>query len=354
MLKKTSAHSKRPQRILVTGATGYIGSHTCVELLNAGHDVFGIDDFSNSVPEVLGRIAELADSPMQFVKTDIRETAALRRIVADFEPTAIVHFAGLKAVSESVNFPERYWSVNVGGTLSVLDAIDASKSVRGFVFSSSCTVYGNPTQVPVTEDATIAPINPYGRTKFAAEMAIEDYLGTMGDCTTFLLRYFNPVGAHPSGRIGEDPTGVPNNLMPFATQVAVGRREKLSVFGNDYNTADGTCVRDYIHVVDLAKGHLKAVESLDDRHGCTVINLGTGNGFSVLEVISEVEHAVGAPIAHEIGDRRAGDAAVIFADSSLAEVVLGWRSELDLRAMCRDHLHWQQQNPNGYRADSDN
>ncbi len=333
-------------RVLVTGAAGYIGSHTCIELLGNGFEVIGVDNFDNSEPVVLDRIAELAGRAIDFVELDIRDTDKLRAVVAEYQPTAVIHFAGLKAVGESVEKPHRYWSVNVGGTLSLLDAIDGS-AVERFIFSSSCTVYGDPANVPVTEETKVAPISPYGRTKLAAEQAIIDCLSTR-DCGGLLLRYFNPVGAHPSGRIGEDPVGIPNNLMPFAMQVAVGRRAALSIFGNDYDTPDGTCIRDYIHVVDLALGHVAALSTATTAGECDVVNLGTGTGSSVLEVVQAAGDAVGTPIAFEIVDRRAGDAAVVYSDTSKAREVLGWTATRDIGDMCRDHWLWQSQNPDGY------
>ena len=337
--------------VLVTGASGYIASHTCIELMDAGYDVVGVDNFDNSEPVVLDRIAELAGRPIAFTELDIRDTEALREVVTRHSPTAVIHFAGLKAVGESVAKPHRYWSVNVGGTLSLLEAI-ADSPVSKFVFSSSCTVYGDPAEVPVTETTPVAPISPYGRTKLAAERAITDCLSTRA-CDGLLLRYFIPVGAHPSGRIGEDPVGVPNNLMPFAMQVAVGRRDALSVFGDDYDTPDGTCIRDYIHVVDLAQGHVAALAALGTAAGtgtCEVANLGTGTGSSVLEVVNAAGLAVGTPIAHEIVGRRDGDAAVIFADTTKADELLGWKAQRTITDMCRDHWSWQSQNPDGYRS----
>lgn len=333
--------------VLVTGATGYIGSHTCIELLANGFDVIGVDNFDNSEPVVLDRIAELAGRPITFAELDIRDTEALHKVVAEHDPTSVIHFAGLKAVGESVAKPHMYWSVNVGGTLSLLDAIAESR-VQRFVFSSSCTVYGDPAEVPVTENTLVAPISPYGRTKLAAERAITDCLSTR-DCGGLLLRYFNPVGAHESGRIGEDPVGVPNNLMPFAMQVAVGRRDVLSVFGDDYDTPDGTCIRDYIHVVDLAQGHVAALHALTDVASCEVVNLGTGDGSSVLDVVHASSTAVGSLIPYDVVARRDGDAAVIFADTRKAAKYLGWTASRTLTDMCRDHWQWQNLNPNGYR-----
>ncbi len=334
--------------VLVTGAAGYIGSHTCIELMANGFDVIGVDNFDNSEPVVLDRIAELAGRPIQFAELDIRDTEALRKVVSKHSPSAVIHFAGLKAVGESVSHPQKYWSVNVGGTLSLLDAISTS-DVSMFVFSSSCTVYGDPAAVPVTETTPVAPISPYGRTKLAAEQAIIDHLSTR-DCGGLLLRYFNPVGAHASGRIGEDPVGVPNNLMPFAMQVAVGRRDALSIFGDDYDTADGTCIRDYIHVVDLAQGHVAALKAETDIDSCEIVNLGTGRGSSVLEVVNAASEAVGKPIAHQIVARRDGDAAVIFADTTKAESLLSWSADRTMVDMCRDHWSWQSLNPDGYRT----
>ncbi|OMH23379.1 UDP-glucose 4-epimerase GalE [Tersicoccus phoenicis] len=334
-------------KILVTGGAGYIGSHTALALLQAGHDVVVLDNLSNSSPESLRRVGELAGRDVELHRADLTDPGALDAVFTGAGIEAVIHFAGLKAVGESVAEPLRYYTNNTVGTVNLLTAMDAH-DVRTIVFSSSATVYGATEEVPLTEKLPLDAINPYGRTK----EQIEDILSDLGAADSrwrmALLRYFNPVGAHESGRIGEDPTGVPNNLLPFVAQVAVGRREKVRVFGDDYPTPDGTGVRDYIHVVDLAAGHLAALDYLADRGGVHRWNLGTGRGSSVLEVIEAFGRAAGKPVPYEIAPRRPGDAAVSYADPSAALADLGWSAGRDLNTMCADHWRWQSQNPNGY------
>lgn len=335
-------------RVLATGGAGYIGSHTLVELLGAGHDVHVVDDLSNSSVEALARVREIAGRPVGFTEANLRDEAALEQVFADFAPEAVIHFAGLKAVGESVAQPLRYYRENVGGSLALLRAMDRH-ACRTIVFSSSATVYGMASEPPFVEDAPVAPTNPYGQTKAMIERILAD-VAAAGGWRVALLRYFNPVGAHPSGRIGEDPAGVPNNLFPYVAQVAVGRLEALRVFGDDYDTPDGTGVRDYIHVCDLARGHLAALEALSDREGCRIWNLGTGVGASVLEVLTAWSAAVGRELPCRIVPRREGDVAVSLADPEKARRELGWRSTRSLAEMCRDHWAWQSANPTGYRS----
>jgi UDP-glucose 4-epimerase len=334
--------------ILVTGGAGYIGSHTVVELLGAGHDVFIVDNFSNSSPEVLARIARIAGRAPDFVRADLRDAQALARAFAGRSFDAIIHFAGLKAVGESVAEPLRYYDNNVTGTLRLCEAM-AEHGVKAIVFSSSATVYGDPAAVPIREDAPTAPTNPYGRSKLMVEDVLRDLAATDTGWRVALLRYFNPVGAHESGLIGEDPDGPPNNLMPYVSQVAVGRRERLSVWGDDYPTPDGTGVRDYIHVTDLARGHLAALARMPAA-GVLTANLGTGRGYSVLEMVRAFEQASGRRVPYRIAPRRPGDIAACYADPSLAEALLGWRAEKDIGAMCADAWRWQSRNPQGYAA----
>ncbi|GAA1352581.1 UDP-glucose 4-epimerase GalE [Falsarthrobacter nasiphocae] len=336
-------------KILVTGGAGYIGSHTVLQLLEAGHDVVVFDNLANSSRASLERVHEIAGRESEFVEGDIRDRAALDAAFAGRGIDAVIHFAGLKAVGESVAEPLSYYSNNVVGTINLLYAMDAA-DVRRIVFSSSATVYGNRAVAPMIEKMELDADNPYGRTKEQIEDILAD-LGASDDRWSIaLLRYFNPVGAHESGRIGEDPKGVPNNLLPFVAQVAVGRREKVMVFGNDYPTPDGTGVRDYIHVVDLANGHLAALEYISGRTGVGRWNLGTGNGSSVLEVIEAFGRAAGHPIPYEITSRRPGDAATSYADPSAALADLGWSATRTLDQMCEDHWRWQKNNPNGYEA----
>ena len=339
--------------LLITGGAGFIGSHTCLVLLEAGHSLVVLDSFANSSPESLRRVAELAGpgaaGRLEVVEGDIRSAADLARAFSLGPIDGVIHFAGLKAVGESVADPLRYWDVNLCGSRCLLAAM-ATHGCRTFVFSSSATLYGYPETVPIHESAPIRPINPYGHTKAAVEQMLHDLATSEPGWRVACLRYFNPVGAHPSGRMGEDPCGIPNNLFPFITQVAVGRRERLHVFGGDWPTADGSCVRDYIHVMDLAEGHLAALDVLlaDDAQQQLTLNLGSGRGHSVLEVIQAFEAASGRSIPYSVVARRPGDAAVTMADPSRAAECLGWRTRRTLEEMCRDGWAWQQQNPAGY------
>ena len=334
-------------RVLVTGGAGYIGSHTCVELLEAGHSVTVVDNLCNSKEESLRRVREITGRDLDLVRADLRDGAALDALLAGRRFDAVIHFAGLKAVGESVQRPIDYYENNVGGTLGLCRAL-AKAGVRNLVFSSSATVYGDPESVPIREDFPLAATNPYGRSKLFIEEILRDLHGADPSWNLALLRYFNPVGAHPSGRIGEDPGGIPNNLMPFVAQVAVGKLPRLRVFGDDYPTPDGTGVRDYIHVVDLARGHLAALEKLREAPGVVVYNLGTGRGYSVLEMVAAFERASGRPIPYEIVARRPGDIATCYADPTLAREELGWQAELGIDAMVTDTWRWQSRNPNGY------
>lgn len=334
-------------RILVTGGAGYIGSHTCVELLNSGYEVVLVDNLSNSKPESLNRIQELAGKRLEFHKVDLTDRGALEAVFALSPVQAVIHFAGLKAVGESVEKPLHYYHNNVSGTVTLCQVMQKF-GVKNMVFSSSCTVYGEPHKVPVTEDFPRSATNPYGRSKLVIEDILTDLNVADRDWNVVLLRYFNPVGAHPSGRIGEDPNGIPNNLVPYIAQVAVGRLPELNVFGDDYPTADGTGVRDYIHVVDLAVGHLRALEVLAGNPGVVAYNLGTGQGYSVLEVVAAFERACGKKIPYTIVGRRQGDVPATFADPSKAHRELGWKAELGIDEMCADVWRWQSQNPNGY------
>jgi UDP-glucose 4-epimerase len=343
-----------PQTILLTGGAGYIGSHTCLVLLEHGHRVVVVDDLSNSTEVALDRVRELApaDLPpdaLTFHRVDLRDEAALDDALTRTPVDAVVHFAGLKAVGESVAEPLRYYDVNLVGTITLLRVL-ARHDVKQLVFSSSCTVYGEPDEVPMTEASPLSATNPYGRTKLMIEQLLGDVAAADPAWHIILLRYFNPVGAHPSGRIGEDPSGIPNNLMPYLMQVAVGRRDELTVFGDDYPTPDGTCIRDYIHVMDLAEGHLAALREVADRPGCEPINLGTGNGHSVLEVIAAASAAVGTSIPYRVGARRPGDAPATWARTDRANELLGWSATRSLDAMCVDAWRWQSANPNGYRS----
>ena len=334
-------------RVLVTGGAGYIGSHTCVELLGAGHEVFVVDDLSNSSEEAVRRITELTGASVGFLRADVADAAALERVFADFRPEAVIHFAGLKAVGESVAEPLRYYRVNLGSTLTLLETM-AAHEVFTVVFSSSATVYGEASEPPFAEDAPRDPVNPYGRTKFMIEHILSDLAASDDRWRIALLRYFNPVGAHPSGRIGEDPAGIPNNLFPFVAQVAIGRRESLGVFGDDYPTPDGTGVRDYIHVVDLAQGHLAALDKLSEVSGVHAWNLGTGQGASVLDVVKAFAAASGRDVPYKVLPRRGGDAPVSLADPTRAREELGWQGTRTLDEMCADSWRWQSANPQGY------
>ena len=333
--------------LLVTGGAGYIGSHMCVELLQAGYRVVVVDNLSNASRDSLDAVQRITQQPLHFVEGDIRDADLLGEIFTQHAISGVLHFAGLKAVGESVEQPLLYYDNNVRGTLSLLEAMQAV-DCKTLVFSSSATVYGIPEQVPLTESSPLQPISPYGRTKLLIEQILQDLYQADPNWHISLLRYFNPVGAHASGEIGEDPNDIPNNLMPFISQVAIGRREQLNVFGNDYDTPDGTGIRDYIHVVDLVRGHLKALEFLQDQPKLAIHNLGTGKGYSVLDAVAAFEAASGCPVPYSIVERRAGDAAVSFADARLAEQELGWIAEFDLQRMCEDTWRWQSKHPNGF------
>ncbi len=334
-------------RVLVTGGAGYIGSHTVLRLLEEGHDVAVVDNLSNSHPEALRRVAEITDREAPLYEVDIRDEDGLRTAFQDITPDAVIHFAGLKAVGESVDIPQLYYANNVEGTLSLLRVMERM-DCRTLVFSSSATVYGLAETMPLREDAPLWATNPYGWTKLMIEQILRDVAVADDRWRIALLRYFNPVGAHESGRIGEDPSGIPNNLMPYIAQVAIGRREHLRVFGNDYPTPDGTGVRDFIHVVDLANGHLAALAALPDRVGCHPWNLGTGHGYSVLDMVEAFQRASGRPVPYEILPRRAGDVAVSYADPTRAREDLGWSAERTVDEMCADTWRWQHSNPTGY------
>jgi UDP-glucose 4-epimerase len=333
--------------ILVTGGAGYIGSHTVVELLNAGHQVVIVDNLCNSSAKVLDRIEALAGKNFSFMQADVRDGAALDRIFAEHRIDGVIHFAGLKAVGESVAQPLRYFDNNIGSTLALLQAMDRA-GVRRIVFSSSATVYGDPDQVPITESSRLQVTNPYGRTKLICEDILRDLQVSDPRWQVAILRYFNPVGAHISGTIGENPSGTPNNLMPFITQVAVGQREFLSIFGQDYPTPDGTGVRDYIHVVDLAQGHLAALNYLQNQQASITVNLGTGRGVSVKELADTFARVTGVPVPYRFVDRRPGDVAACYADTRLAQEALGWQAQLGVERMCQDAWRWQSENPKGY------
>lgn len=334
-------------KIFVTGGAGYIGSHTLVALLAAGHEVCVFDNFSNSSPAALARVRQLTNRDLCMVAADIRHVDALIRAMADFRPDAVIHFAGLKAVGESNEQPLRYYDNNVAGSVHLLAAMDAAEC-RRIVFSSSATVYGAAQYLPFDEQHPIAPTNPYGRTKAMVEELIGDWAVANPEASAVLLRYFNPVGAHESGRIGEDPRDIPNNLMPFVAQVAVGRRPSLAIFGNDYDTRDGTGERDYIHVVDLAAAHLAALDYSGRARGCEAFNVGTGRGITVKELVAAYERACGHSIPARIAPRRPGDVASSYASTAKAERLLGWRAALDVDAMCASSWRWQSENIDGY------
>ena len=338
-------------KILVTGGAGYIGSHTTLELLKAGHDVVVVDNLCNSSEESLRRVAELAVKTPKFYNLDIRDAAALDKVVAAEKPfDATIHFAALKAVGESTQVPLKYYENNLGGTFTLLKVLSAH-GCKNIVFSSSATVYGQPKSVPIREDfPTPGCTNPYGWTKLMMEQVFRDVQKADPEWNTILLRYFNPIGAHESGRIGEDPAGIPNNLLPYVAQVAVGRLKELNVFGNDYPTPDGTGIRDYIHVVDLAIGHLRAIEKLAEKPGFKIYNLGTGNGYSVLQIVKAFEAASGQKVPYVIKPRRPGDIAECWADPALAAKELHWKAERGIEKMCEDLWRWQSQNPNGFRG----
>ncbi|MDX1775879.1 MAG: UDP-glucose 4-epimerase GalE [Desulfobulbales bacterium] len=334
-------------RLLVTGGAGYIGSHTCVELLGAGYDVIVVDNLINSREESLRRITEISGKKLRFHKVDLLDKAGLDAVFQENVVDAVIHFAGLKAVGESVAMPLHYYSNNVSGSL-VLFEVMAKHGVKNIVFSSSATVYGDPASLPIKEDFPLKPSNPYGWAKFMLEQVLRDLNKADPAWNVALLRYFNPVGAHPSGMIGEDPKGIPNNLVPYIAQVAVGKLPELQIFGNDYPTPDGTGVRDYIHIMDLANGHMKALERLAANPGLHTYNLGTGTGYSVLEMVNAFAEAAAKDIPYKIVDRRPGDIASCYADPSKAEKELSWKAVLDITAMCRDTWRWQTQNPNGF------
>jgi UDP-glucose 4-epimerase len=338
-------------RVLVTGGAGFIGSHTCVELLNAGHAVVVVDNLSNSSEESLRRVAKITGKSVVMRKLDIRDRAALAEVFKNDGPfDAVIHFAALKAVGESSKIPLAYYENNISGTIALCEVM-RDHGCKNIVFSSSSTVYGEPASMPIREDfATPGATNPYGWTKLMMEQIFRDLQRSDPAWNVVILRYFNPIGAHESGIIGEDPAGIPNNLVPFVAQVAVGRREKLSIFGGDYPTVDGTGVRDYIHVVDLAVGHVKAIDKLASHPGLVVYNLGTGTGYSVLQVVAAFEAASGRTIPYEIKPRRPGDIAACWADPAKAKAELGWVAQRDLRVMCEDSWRWQSLNPNGYQA----
>lgn len=334
-------------QVLVTGATGYIGSHTVLELLNAGHSVVAVDNLSNSSAESLRRVQAIAGRPVPLLMIDLTSQAAVFELFAMYRFDAVIHFAGLKAVGESVGRPLHYYHNNLNSTLNLLAAMERS-GVHKLVFSSSATVYGDPEEIPITESATLSATNPYGQTKLMIEQMLRDVSPT-GPWQISLLRYFNPVGAHPSGAIGEDPNGIPNNLIPYIAQVAVGKLPHVRVFGNDYNTPDGTGVRDYIHVVDLARGHLAALENLPTESTCEAYNLGTGKGVSVLEAIQAFEKVSGKEIPYEIVDRRPGDIATCYADPTKANQELGWKATKSFEEAVTDSWRWQSQNPAGFQ-----
>lgn len=334
--------------ILVTGGSGYIGSHTVVELIGAGYDVVVCDNLSNSSEKSLDRVAQITGRKVPFYKADIRDRAAMNEIFEKEDISAVIHFAGLKAVGESVSKPLEYYDNNINGTLVLVDVM-AKHGVKNLIFSSSATVYGSPAFIPITEECPKGQCtNPYGWTKSMLEQILSDIQFADKEWNVILLRYFNPIGAHKSGLIGENPNGIPNNLMPYVTQVAIGKRPELGVFGNDYDTPDGTGVRDYIHVVDLALGHVKALKKIEEKAGLKIYNLGTGNGYSVLDIVKNFEAATGVKIPYSIKPRRPGDIATCYANADLAEKELGWKAQNGILEMCEDAWRWQKNNPNGY------
>lgn len=345
--------SKETQmNVLVTGGAGYIGSHTCLELLKSGHSVCVLDNLSNSSEESLRRVSAITGQDIKFVKADCLDTQALGEVFSENEFDSVIHFAALKAVGESVAKPLDYYQNNITGTVNLCEAMQ-SAGVKNLVFSSSATVYGLPKQLPLTEKSPTLlheVTNPYGRTKLMLEFVLRDWQTANSDFNVALLRYFNPVGAHESGQIGEDPNGIPNNLLPYVSQVAVGKLEKLGVFGGDYDTADGTGVRDYIHVVDLAVGHVLALDKLAQSPGVVTYNLGTGVGYSVLDIVKAFEKAADKTIPYEIVDRRPGDVAACYADPALAKTELGWEAKRGIEEMCADGWRWQSKNPNGFSS----
>ncbi len=336
-------------KVLVTGGTGFIGSHTLVELIEAGHDVVVVDNLVNSSAESLNRVAKITGTEPVFYEGDIRDQNLLLDIFRKEAPDAVIHFAGLKAVGESSSKPLEYYDNNIAGTITLLKAMKES-GCKNIIFSSSATVYGKPESVPIREDFKVGEVtNPYGRTKLMIEQILQDIHAADSSWNVILLRYFNPIGAHKSGLMGEDPQGIPNNLLPFIAKVAVGQLDHINVFGNDYDTKDGTGVRDYIHVVDLAYGHVKALEKISDNPGLKIYNLGTGNGYSVLEMIRAFSKACGKDLPYVIADRRPGDIDVCYADPALAKKELGWEAKRGIEEMCEDAWRWQSNNPTGYR-----
>jgi len=333
--------------ILVTGGTGYIGSHTCIELINAGYKVVVVDNLCNSSLESLKRVEGIVDCNIPFHKVDVRDKQSLTHVFEQYSIDGVIHFAGLKSVGESVEKPIEYYDTNVGGTF-ILAEVMREFDCKTFVFSSSATVYGDPHTVPIKEDFPLSATNPYGRSKLMIEEFLQDVFVADDTWHIALLRYFNPVGAHKSGQIGEDPNDTPNNLIPYISQVAIGKLEKLSVFGGDYNTPDGTGVRDYIHVVDLAKGHVKALQALKGKPQVLTVNLGTGKGYSVLDMIKAFEKASGKSVSYQLVGRRPGDIATCYADPAYAVEILGWKTKHELDEMCEDTWRWQSKNPNGY------
>lgn len=335
-------------KILVTGGAGYIGSHTCVELQQNGYDVAVIDNLSNSSEESLKRVAKITGKEVPFYKVDILDKEEMDKVFTKEKPDAVIHFAGLKAVGESVEKPYEYYNNNIAGTLCLIDVM-RKHNVKNIIFSSSATVYGDPAIIPITEECPKGVCtNPYGWTKWMLEQILTDIQKADPEWNVVLLRYFNPIGAHESGTIGENPNGIPNNLMPYVTQVAVGKLKELGIFGNDYDTPDGTGVRDFIHVVDLAKGHVKALAKIKDKSGLNIYNLGTGVGYSVLDVVKNFEEATGVKVPYVIKPRRAGDIAICYSDASKAKKELGWVAEKGIREMCADSWRWQKNNPNGF------
>jgi UDP-glucose 4-epimerase len=345
--EETSGHRLKAKTVLLTGGLGYIGSHTCVALAEAGCKPVIVDNLMNSKRSVLERLRGLTGRDIEFHRLDLRDRPALDQVFSKNRIDAVIHFAGLKAVGESVEKPVLYYDHNVGGTVALLEAM-AKHGVNRMVFSSSCAVYGEPERAPLAESHPLRPQSPYGKTKLVVEHLLDDRAASGSDFDYAALRYFNPIGAHPSGRIGEDPRGIPNNLLPFVAQVAVGKLPKLRVFGNDYPTKDGTGVRDYIHVMDLARGHLSALAWLEKNRRSLAVNLGAGRGYSVLEVIKAFERASGRKVPYEIVARRPGDTGSVYADASLAASALQWKTRLGLDEMCADSWRWQSQNPDGY------
>jgi len=352
MITEEKIKRRLSMNILVTGGAGYIASHTNMELLNAGYEVVVVDNLSNSSKESIKRVEKLTGKSISFYENDILDKKALQRIFKDKKIDAVIHFAGLKAVGESCKIPLQYFKNNVTGTVNLLEVMEEYE-VRNLVFSSSATVYGDPMTVPITEDFPLSATNPYGRTKLMIEDILRDLYAADNRWNIAILRYFNPIGAHESGEIGEDPNGIPNNLVPYIAKVASGVLDKINVFGNDYDTPDGTGVRDYIHVVDLALGHIKAIEKLTSKPGLVTYNLGTGRGYSVLEIIENYEKACNKKLPYIITERRPGDIASSYADPSKAEKELGWKAARGIEQMCKDSYNWQSKNPNGYAQSAD-